>query len=164
MAELAGANASPLIVLARAGYFDLLRGVATRVVVPSLVLEETNRRGAADPAVDAMSGASWPEVVIAPAPSPEIVARDLGQGESSLLAWGMANRTARLILDDLAARRCAKDLGLEARGTLWVVTFAKQQGLIPAAAPVIRAVRDAGLYVSEKLVRLVLDTVGESPT
>ena len=163
MAELAGANASPLIVLARAGYFDLLRAVATRIVVPSLVVEEINRRGPGDPAVDAMGAANWLEVVVAPAPSPEIANRDLGKGESALLAWGTANQRALLILDDLAARRLAKGLGLEARGTLWVVTLAKQQGLIPAAAPVIRAVRDAGLYVSERLVVAVLASVGESP-
>jgi predicted nucleic acid-binding protein len=161
VADLAGVNASPVIVLARANHFDLLKLAADRVVVPRAVVDEIHRRGPGDPAVDALAISPWLEVVDTPPVPPDIAAYDLGPGESALLTWGTANPTAILVLDDLAARRCATTLGLTARGTLSLVTSAKQQGIIPAAAPVIDDVRRAGLYVSDGLVRRVLASVGE---
>jgi predicted nucleic acid-binding protein len=138
-----------------------LKAAATHVVVPRAVVEEINLRGPGDPAVDAMHAAGWPDVVDAPAVSAEISAYDLGKGESALLAWGQANLSAVLVLDDARARRCAMGLGMKVQGTLGVIVAAKQQGMIPAAAPVVQSIRDAGLYVSDKLVRLVLASAGE---
>ena len=86
MADLAGVNASPLIVLLRAGYFELLRIAGTRVTVPRAVTDEINRRGRGDPAVDAVSAATWLEVVDTPPVASEIAVRNLGAGESALLA------------------------------------------------------------------------------
>jgi predicted nucleic acid-binding protein len=69
---------------------------------------------------------------------------------------------AVLIRDDLAARRCAVGPGLSVRGTLSLVTGAKEAGLIGAAGAVVADVRRAGLYVSDRLVRQVLASVGEA--
>jgi len=46
-------------------------------------------------------------------------------------------------------------------GTLGVVGRAKSAGRIAAAAPVIEHLRRTGLYISDALVRHILEQVGE---
>lgn len=48
-------------------------------------------------------------------------------------------------------------------GTLGVVVLARLEGRIESASGVLRALRDAGLYLDDALLRRVLgQTVGES--
>jgi len=69
---------------------------------------------------------------------PELIQSwDLGAGESSVLTWAYANPGTEVIIDDLAARRCAAVLGIPVQGTLGLVLTAKQRGKIPAARPVL---------------------------
>jgi len=108
-----------------------------------------------------MQSAGWLEVIDAPPIPPIVAARDLGSGESALISWGLSNPTAELVLDDLAARRCALGLGLRVRGTLSLLTEAKRNGVIPLVAPVIADIRRAGLYVSDRLAQQVSASAGE---
>jgi predicted nucleic acid-binding protein len=64
-----------------------------------------------------------------------------------------------VILDDLAARRCAATLGIPVRGTLGIVITAKQRGAIPAARPVLEQLRLCGMYLSDRVINQAL--VGE---
>ena len=66
------------------------------------------------------------------------------------------------ILDDAAARKCARSFSLAIKGTLAVILLAKQQGLIPSAAEVLRSLRATGFYLDIQTVREALArTVGE---
>ncbi len=67
----------------------------------------------------------------------------------------------RVVIDDLEARRCAKVMGLKLIGTLGIVGRAKAMGLIDQAEPVVRRLRETGLYASDELVRRLLREVGE---
>ncbi|MBI4861049.1 MAG: hypothetical protein HY815_12455 [Candidatus Riflebacteria bacterium] len=49
MDELAVVNASPLILLGRAGLTEILKEAGARIVVPEAVADEVLRRGATDP-------------------------------------------------------------------------------------------------------------------
>lgn len=86
---------------------------------------------------------------------------DLGAGESAVLTWGYVNPGTEVILDDLAARRCAAPLGIPARGRLGLVLSAKQQGRIPAARPVLEQLRLSGMYLSDRVMNQALTLVGE---
>ena len=86
MVEAAVVNASPLIFLSRAGHLALLRLIAERVLVPEPVAREVQRRGASDPTVRALAQASWIERAPAPTVGADLIAWDLGPGETSVLA------------------------------------------------------------------------------
>ena len=161
MGEQAVANASPLILLARSGHFDLLRAAATRVAVPAPVVSEIERRGEADATVRALREADWIEVVPAPSIPPPIAAWNLGPGESAVLAYAATHPGSVAILDDRPARRCAELLGIPVRGTLAVVVAAKRKGAISHVRPVVEGLRRAGMYVSQQIVDEVLAVVGE---
>lgn len=161
MPEHAVVNASPLIFLSRVDFTDLLRLSASDVVVPSPVYEELRRRGPTDSAVNAIEGSSWIRVVDAPDIPASIVSWDLGYGESSVLAWGKANPHSEVVIDDLAARRCAAALGLDVRGTLGLVLLGKKRGRIELARPVLENLRDSGMYLGEDVLTRALELVGE---
>ena len=64
-----------------------------------------------------------------PAP-PEVVAWDLGAGETQVITHALRHGADGLVLDDLDARRCAKAMGRSVIGTLGVVGRAKSMGRI----------------------------------
>jgi predicted nucleic acid-binding protein len=68
------------------------------------------------------------------------------------------------ILDDRAARRCAARMSIPMIGTIGVVALARQRGTLKAAAPIYRALRNAGLFLSPAIVKAVLVQFGEEPT
>ena len=95
-------------------------------------------------------------------PVPSIIqAWDLGPGESAVLAWAHAHPDCEAIIDDLAARRCAATLGIPVRGTLGLVLLAKKRGRISLARPVVEALRQAGMYLSDRVANSALGLVDE---
>ncbi len=161
MAERPVVNASPLILLSRANWLHLLRLSGDTIVVPAAVANEIRARGADDPIHRALEATDW-LTVAETGPIPAVVANwDLGPGESAVLSWALAHPGSEAILDDLAARRCARTLGVPVRGTLGLVLIAKQRGIIPAARPVVEELRQSGMYLSEAVVNQALKQVGE---
>jgi len=154
-------NASPLIVLARAGVFDMLRVAGDRLLVPAAVAGEIRRRGPADPTVQAMNQADWLTVVDDPPIPLSILAWDLGPGESAVLAWAHANPGTEVICDDQAARRCAATLGIPVRGSLALVLGARQRGIVDRARPLLERLRRAGMYLSDEVIERALKKIGE---
>ena len=156
-------NASPLIALGAIGRLDLLEGPDRRLIVPAAVATEVLAGPEADGGRRALA-AGWigerPHVVV----RDDVLEWGLGAGESAVLSAVLASTTpAVAVLDDGAARSCARALGARVIGTLGVVLRAKVSGRIDTAAPVVRALRDAGLYLDDELVRRALsEIVGES--
>lgn len=101
-------------------------------------------------------------VVDTPPPPVELIAWDLGAGETAVLTYALANSDWTAIIDDGAARRCARSFSLSHKGTLAVVLLARQRGLIPSAAKVLRDLRANGFRIDDNLVAAVLrETVDE---
>lgn len=149
-------NASPLIVLARAGYLDLVPRLLSPVVIPRAVAVEISAGPADDAAVQFLGRTSWLSVVdLVPALSPLATWR-LGQGESEVLEYARRNPGTVAVLDDKAARRAAGALDVPLTGTLGLVVAAVQMKLLPSISAAIDAVRACGLYVdSATVLRLV---------
>jgi len=161
VADAAAVNASPLILLSRAGELSLLQALDRRLVVPNAVMHEVRAKGDDDITARSLRETSWIEVV-ADAPVPEsIAAWDLGSGESAVLAWALANAGTLAILDDREARRCAASVQVETLGTVGVVLKAKRIGRIDAASPVLQKLVAAGMYLAPSTLAEVLRRVGE---
>lgn len=78
-----------------------------------------------------------------------------------MLAWGYANPGTTVIIDDLAAPRCAATYEIPVRGTLGLVLTAKKRGVIPEARPVLERLRQSGMYLSDVVLDQALALVGE---
>ena len=153
-------NASPIIVLARIGQEHLLHTLADEVVVPRAVAMEIEAGPADDPARQAIASGHF--TIVETVPEPDVLAWDLGSGETAVLSYALSKPGWTAILDDAAARKCARSFGLRFKGTLAVVILAKQRGLIPSAADVLRSLLNTGFRLEEDVIREALSrTVGE---
>jgi predicted nucleic acid-binding protein len=155
-------NASPLITLAAIDRLDIFAALNAEVRVPTTVLTEVGAGAATDRADDRVRE-SGRFVLVDDVPILTQVERwGLDPGEAQAVSQALETAAKGVILDDLAGRRCAQALGLRVIGTLGLIARAKRVGVIAEAAPVIAAVREAGLYLSEALVRAVLKELGEA--
>jgi predicted nucleic acid-binding protein len=152
-------NASPVIVLAKAGRLHLISDSCRELLVPEAVAAEILAGPPSDPARQAVQR-GWGQTVACPPPPPRLLEWGLGTGETAVLALAVA-RKAVAVLDDAAARTCAKALGMEVIGTLGIVLRAKRRAIIPSAADALKALRTAGLYLDDDLARAILKGVGE---
>jgi predicted nucleic acid-binding protein len=144
-------NASPLIFLTKVGLLEVLRQPGIPVLVPDTVLTEVGSLGPNDPAVQAVQQSQWMQVVATPKIPDVVLVWALVAGESTVLAVAMEQPGSMAILDDQAARRCARVLNIPTQGTLGLILVAKQQGLIPAVRPVVEQMRQEGMYMSDWL-------------
>lgn len=143
------------------GRLDLLRLGVSDVLVPDVVVAEVGARGSHDVSARAIAGASWLTVAATP-PTPEPVrACRLDPGGSAVLALAVGDSDCEVVLDDMAARRCAARFGIPCLGTLGLVLVAKRLGSLPEARPVIERLRQVGLYLDGEFVDDVLRRIGE---
>ena len=153
-------NASPLIVLARVGEEHLFHTLADEVVVPRDVVGEIEVGPADDPARRVLSDGYLAIVEVTPVP--EILTWDLGAGETAVLSYAFREPGWTSILDDAAARKCARSLGLRLKGTLALVVLARQLGLVPSATDLLHRLLNTGFRLDESVIRRALSrTVGE---
>lgn len=162
MAESWICNASPLIALSQIGRLDLIAALADRVLVPATVIAEVAAGGQGNDTDDQVRESPLVEV-IADVAVPERVANwRLDAGETQVLAHALTRTGAGVVLDDWAARRCARLLAIPMTGTIGLVALAKRKGILVAAAPVLAALQEAGLRVAPALVQSVLSELGET--
>jgi predicted nucleic acid-binding protein len=151
-------NASPVIALARVGQVELLSQLPQQVIIPLAVVEEISVGPENDPAHQAVESGVF-EIIESPPPPPEILAWDLGKGETAVLSFAFANPDCTAILDDGVARRCARSFSIAITGTLTVVILARQHGLIESAAHVLRALQSNDFRLDEAVIRSALEQI-----
>jgi predicted nucleic acid-binding protein len=154
-------NASPIIALASVDRLHLLSDLSKEVLVPEAVVAEVLAGPPSDPARQTLLR-GW-GVRVAPCDIPSALLEwGLGAGETAVLAVALERGPATAVLDDAAARACARAFGMEVIGTLGVVLRAKRRAFIPSAGDVVHALRAAGLYLDDEVARLALEAVGET--
>jgi uncharacterized protein len=155
-------NTSPLLYLRLVGRLDLLAQLYGEVHIPPAV--EAELRAGAQRGVDVPDVAALPWLRVVPLLSDKSIplVMDLGRGEAEVIALGLENPGSRLILDDTLARRIARLQSLQFTGTIGVLIRAKQLGRLSTLSPVLSALREAGLWLSDELVNEVLIQAGEA--
>lgn len=162
MSETLVVNASPLIFLSCVDGIRWLTGLTHNpITVPEAVVQEIEAGN--EGTILGSTLRADTDILIAPTLelSSFIVAWDLGAGESQVLAYGQTNPGSRAVLDDKAARDCARCLNIPVIGTLGIVLAAKRRGWIPAAKPVVDRLLAHKLYLSPDLIKAALAEVDE---
>lgn len=154
-------NASPLILLGKAGQLDWMP-LLGEVVIPQSVAAEILAGPDDDPARQWIESGTGRDLIQPDAAmSDALLAWDLGAGESAVTAWAVQHPSVEAVLDDGAARACARVSGIQVRGTLSLVALAKRRGFIPAVRPVFDRLRAVGLFVTPALIEQVARAAGE---
>ncbi|HEX6994477.1 MAG TPA: DUF3368 domain-containing protein [Gammaproteobacteria bacterium] len=124
------ADASPLIALAAAKRFDVLRRLYGRVVVTRAVLDEVmaggNKPGARE--LSAAMREGW--IRGTPTPSDTWAFLDLGIGEASTIALALRHPGALVLMDDVPGRERAALHGIETVDSAAVLQDAEREGLV----------------------------------
>lgn len=85
----------------------------------------------------------------------------LHDGEVEVMILAQEQKADLIILDDNAAKKTAKYLGLTVTGTLGVLVKAKRQGIIEEVRPILSEMKQNGFYIGRAVERMVLDQAGE---
>ena len=142
-------NTSPLIALNRIERIHLLRDLYTQVVCPCSVVGEIDA-GVLNGHTPALALPPW--VSVEPDPAEMAFRRELGAGESAVLALALITRADLVVLDDLQARLVAAELNLRTTGTLGILVAAQQRGLIQDSRAEARRLQAAGFRIHPELI------------
>lgn len=155
-------NASPLIVMSKIGQAHMFAELA-EAVVPAVVVAEIMAGPTDDPARQLFQVNDYLPIVETHNTPPELLAWDLGAGETTVLTHALANPGWTAVLDDNAARKCARSFDIPVKGTLAVVILARQKGLIPSAADVLHQLQTHNYRIKDDIIREALHlTVNET--
>lgn len=156
------ADSSPLIGLARIGQIEILRKLASRVLMPPAVRDEVTLHSQEAPGAATIRQATWIEVEAPDHLEVEPLAILLDRGEAEAIALAQRLPGATLLLDDARARRVAERLGILRIGTVGLLRRAKKAGLILAVKPHLEALMANGIYIHRALYDAVLKDLGEA--
>lgn len=146
-------DASPLILLNAVDQLQILAGISTNLVIPAAVVSELEAGSEKDRAAEAVRQLPEADLVEVRA-KPSVQAWSMGAGETSVLSHAQSMPGFTCVLDDRAARRCARALAVPTIGTLGLVLAAEEFGLIPSARVVLEEMQARGFYLSTRLLEL----------
>lgn len=155
-------DTSPLIYLAQVDRLDLLRRGADDILIPPAVLQELRAKPGRGTSKIETAYRTWlrletplnQKVV-------EVLRLELDAGEAEAIALAIERSADRVVMDDLAGRRCARRLGLSLVGTLGLLLAARLRGEVESMKSEIERLRAAGFYAGEALVQGILQAAGE---
>ena len=149
-------NSTPLIVLSNIGQLDLLRKLYSEIFVPQAVFEEVTAKD--DSACQQIRNLTeWIHVCrIHNQEAKRMYQAKLHAGEVEVMILAQETPVADLvILDDNAAKRAAKFLGLKVTGTLGVLLRAKRENFIEKVTPLMSQLIAKGFYITPEVFSLV---------
>lgn len=155
-------DASPTVLLAKTNRAGLLPACTEKLLIPEAVAEEVRRGSSDDPAREWLRAEGEQFVEPTGPVASAVAAWDLGRGESQVLSYGLRHEGWTAVVDDGAARRCAKGLDVSVIGTLGILVVAKREGRLKKVRPATEALQRAGLHVSKAVVDQVLRMAGEA--
>lgn len=155
-------NSTPLIVLCNIGQLRILRDVYGEIIIPEAVYREiTEKEDSA--CIQIMSAKEWIHVAkIEDSSEKKMYKAKLHDGEVEVMILAQEKgRDSLVIIDDNAAKKTAKYLGLTVTGTMGVLLKAKRLGIIKEVKPILQEMKKSGFYISDSLIKLVLKQAGE---
>ena len=160
--QLVVADASPLIGLAMAGEFHLLRALFGEIRVTEAVRDEVLGGGDLPGSRELGEAISAGWAVVVNAPLDATAFPGLGAGEASTLGFALSQPVAcLLLLDDLSARAHARANGIAHTGLAGVIVAAKKEGLLGSVRPSLERLKARKFRLSRQVLSAVLEEAGE---
>lgn len=155
-------NSTPVIALCNADLLFVLKELYGEVIIPKSVYDEVTAK--VDSACNQIKNNSdWIRVEeIKDITHRKMYKAKLHSGEVDVMILAQEEPGADLvIIDDNAAKKTAKYLGLTVTGTMGVLIKAKRMGVISSVKEALKKIQNNGFYISDELVKLILKQVKE---
>lgn len=159
-------NSSVLIALSSIGQLELLqRRFPGGVLIPSAVWQEVVETGSGRPGSQAVAKVSFIQVKpIANVVLASFLQNELDYGESEAIALFLEHPLDALLLDEKSAQQVARRMDLPILGTVGILIWAKQQGLISSLQEQLdRLINQGQFRLRQQVYRNALQKVGEYP-
>ena len=153
-------NNGPLVGLWGLDLLFLLRDLYTEVWIPRgvekefLGIEKKSRQ-------EGLNNAPWIKIVDLKNSQSASVYSRLDPGEAEVFALADEHNARFVIIDEHKARQEASKNGLPFKGTVGVLLEAKENGLIDEIKPLLIALKENGMYLSESVITGALREAGE---
>ncbi len=157
---LAVSNTSPLIVLSKLGYIDMLPEIFEKIYIPSGVRREiSEKEDDVHKAVEALIERGFIEVKeVENRFLVQMLNAELGIGESEVIALGKEVKSDFVLLDDLKARQWARSFKMNVMGTLAIIRALVRRGIIKEAPDEIYIrLRSIDFWISRELFSSLFD-------
>lgn len=145
-------NTSCLIILDNIDRLDILQKLYQTIHLTEEVAQEFGKPLASWMMVDVVQDKNYLRLLNASV--------DLGEASTNALAVKMPGDSV-MILDDIKAKKLAKQLDLKYTGLLGILLKAKQQNVIASVSDILAQFRQVNFRFSEKLEAEVLKLAGE---
>jgi uncharacterized protein len=150
------ADSGPIISFARAGRLDLLKQVTTELIIPDAVFEEIVVSGDDRPGAEEVKHGLWiKRATLQDRSLLESMPGKLSPGESEAIVLAK-ELSARLLVDELEARKEASRLGINYFGSLRIIKEAKDRGVISKAKTVLADLIASSTYLDDILYQRFL--------
>lgn len=154
-------DASPLIVLSKSDLAHILPLLFDQINIAPAVNDEILAGPADDIARLALPKMHWLERTGHVEVAHDLMSFGLGSGEAQTLSLVRSEADSVALIDDAAARSCARSLGISYIGTGGVLALAERRKIIPSLREAIAAVQNAGLWISQDVIDLLLTKIGK---
>jgi uncharacterized protein len=156
-------DSSPLVILTKLGYFDLLNRLFSRVYISAEVHDEVVVVGTGLPGAAEVSNAKWIEVKQLQNPASLLAAQQkqaLGLGEISTILLGKELGANPVLLDDYKARMLAKAEGLQILGSVGLLEAFYTRGYLTDLRACFRQLITQNVYIDQRLLDRRLRALG----
>lgn len=154
-------NSTPLIALCGIGQLDILQKLYREIYIPTAVYQEVTT--VEDSAcIQVMTAGRWIHVKqIQDVMEKKMYKAKLHAGEVEVMILAQEQNADLVVIDDNAAKKTAKYLGLTVTGTLGVLLKAKRQGIVEEIHPLLSKMKRNGFYIDPQLENMVVEQAGE---
>lgn len=159
--KLVVSDASPLIVIAKTGLIPVLNGMVEEVIIPETVYAECTLDLALPGAQAVRAAVEAGQIHAHPDAAPDEELTGLDAGELAAIHLALALQCP-VLMDERLGRQVARHRGLTVIGSAGLLLGAKQRGLVPAVAPILDQWRQSGYFLSEAVIKAVLERAGEA--
>jgi predicted nucleic acid-binding protein len=167
LSDIVVSNSSPLIYLAKLNRLTLLRSLFSDVSIPSEVYNEVVRKGKQHgflevKCVERAIEEGWMKVREAKRERKLLMFQELDLGEVEVLSLAIQLKASLVLIDDASGRLVAEALGLNSKGTVYVILKAARAGAITKgeAKNLITELISAGFWISSEIVGKILNELG----
>lgn len=161
MNEIWVVDASSLIVLGKLSLLHLLTHLSDGLIIPNGVAREVLKGPRNDRAKTWMKKEGKKYKKNIGAINLRIASWDLGPGEDEVISYCYSNPQYTAIIDDKAAKKCAKTFSIKVKGTLAIIMKAKKEELITDVKPILDQMIEVGFRIKSNLYQKILEIVNE---
>ena len=151
-------NTGPIISLVAAlGNLTVLELLYQQVLVPWEVCQELQRGGSSGFAVAEFEQATFLKKWQKPLKISPFLSNSLDCGEAAVIQLALTESISTVCIDEAAGRRVARLHGLFLTGSIGILIRAKREGYPFAMPQAIKRMREQGIWLSERVIRIALE-------